>query len=417
MSAPAQHKQNIGKGDVNRLFSRSLSQWILFLPIVSLVMVTTQGCSVYLAAHQPSKKDLIVLERGTPRQNVAGELGVPIWSDNRNKNTVEIYKFKQGYSKSNRLGRTFFHAVADVFTLGIWEIPGTLIEKVGLRGTDMTAKVTYDAEGRVETSELFDAAGSDREGTVGVVVRSTAPDVRLRIPAKGWLAYAGRGAAPSAVRGANIGALPGVLCPLLFIPSCLAGMGGLVIGSVVGGIYGVAMAEPFSSMEQPESALQGALDDLKIQEAIRNRVIQDGRGLTVNSLILLTSQELIAAEIEHSYPVLHINGINTVVDLSEVTVELRAADSAVNPDRKLFLTVWCRLIRTVDGAEIESRLITDEIGRTRSVAEWVDQNAQAFREEVTLAAQRVAQNVVKDLFPDTHSEHDVHTLASQASNH
>ena len=33
----------------------------------------------------------------------------------------------------------------------------------------MTAKVSYDAEGRVQTSELFDANRSDREGTVGVV--------------------------------------------------------------------------------------------------------------------------------------------------------------------------------------------------------------------------------------------------------
>ena len=106
--------------------------------------------------------------------------------------------------------------------------------------------------------------------------------------------------------------------------------------------------------------------------------------------------------------------MNTVADLSEVTVDLRAADSAVNPFRKLFLTVWCRLIRTVDGAELDSRLITDEMGGTRSVAEWADQNAQAFREEVAQAAQRLAQQVVKELFSDTHSSNDVQAPASQA---
>src|SRR5262245_52842490 len=132
MSAPAQHKQNMSKGSANRLFSRSLDQWIFFLPVVSLVMVSAQGCSVYLAAHQPDPKDLTVLERGTPRHDVTAELGSPIWSEVRSKDRVEIYKFKQGSSsKSIRLGRTFFHAVADVFTFGIWEIPGTLIEKVG----------------------------------------------------------------------------------------------------------------------------------------------------------------------------------------------------------------------------------------------------------------------------------------------
>jgi hypothetical protein len=103
--------------------------------------------------------------------------------------------------------------------------------------------------------------------------------------------------------------------------------------------------------------------------------------------------------------------MNTVVDLSEITLELRAADSAVNPFRKLFLTAWCRLIRTVDGAELDSRLITDEMGGPRSVAEWADQNAQAFREEVAQAAQRLAQQVVKELFSDTHSSNDVQAHA------
>ena len=416
MSAPPLHKRSMGQGYGNSYFSRSLTQWIFFLPIVSVVMVSTQGCSVYLAAHQPDKKDLTVLERGTPRQDVAAELGAPIWSEDRNKDTVEIYKFKQGYSKSVKLGRTLFHAIADVASIGVWEIPGTLIEKVGLHGRDTTAKVSYDAEGRVQTSELFDATKLDqetltaREGTIGVVVRATAPDALLWIPAKGWLANAGRGAA----EGAEIGAIPGVLCPLYFIPSCLAGMGGAVIGSVVGSIYGAARAEPVSSWEQPESAFQAALADLKIQEAIRDRVIEYTRELTPNSITLLTNQELTAAEIEHSYPVLNSKGMNTVVDLSEVTVELQAANSAVNPFRKLFLTVWCRLIRTVDGAELDSRLVTDEMGGTRSVAEWTDQNAQVFREEVSQAAQRLAQQVVKQLFSDTHSPNDVQTPVSQA---
>jgi hypothetical protein len=421
MSARAQHKRSMGQGYGISHFSRPLTQWMFFLAIVCVVMVSIEGCSVYLASHQPDKKDLNVLERGTPRQDVEAELGSPISLEDRNNDTVEIYKFKQGYSKSVKLGRTLFHAIADVASIGVWEIPGTLIEKVGLRGTDMTAKVSYDAEGRVQTSKLFDATklGQEalearkgtRKGTIGVVVRPTAPDALLRIPAKGWLADAGRGAAG----GAGIGAIPGALClPFFpFPPSCLAGMGGAAIGSVVGSIYGAAKAESTSSWEQPESAFQGALDDLKIQEAVRDRVIQNARELTPNSITLLTNQELTAAEIEHSYPILDSKGVNAVVDLSDVTVELRAADLVVNPSRKLFLTVWCRLIRTVDGAELDSRLITDEMGGTRSVAKWADQNAQAFREEVTQAAQRLAQQVVKELLSDTPSPDDVQTPASQ----
>jgi hypothetical protein len=419
MPAPAQQKRSMHQGYGNRSFSRSLAEWIFFLPIVSVVMVSIQGCSVYLASHQPDKKDLTVLERGTLRQDVAAELGAPIWSEDRNKDTIEIYKFKQGYSKSVKLGRTLFHAVADVASIGVWEIPGTLIEKVGLHGTGMTAKVSYDAEGRVQTSELFDSTKlnqeplTDRKGTIGMVIRPTAPDALLRIPAKGRFANAGRGAA----NGAGIGAIPGgFLCPFGFIPSCLAGMGGAAIGSMVGGIYGAAKAETASSWEEAESAFQAALADLKMQEAIQDRMIQNAHELTPNSITLLTNQELTVAEIQHSYPALDCKGINAIVDLSDVTVELRPADSAVNPVRKLFLTVWYRLIRTVDGVELDSRVITDEMGGTRSVAEWADQNAQAFREEVAQATQRLTQQVVKELVSDTHASSQMQASASQALN-
>jgi hypothetical protein len=418
MSAPAKHKKTIGQGSESSYFPGLFISWIFFLPIVSLIMVSTQGCSVYLASHQPDKKDLTVLERGTPRQDVAAELGAPVSWENRSQGTVEIYKFKQGYSTSVKVGRTLFHAIADVASIGVWEIPGTLIEKVGLHGTDMTARVAYDAEGKVQTSELFDPtrlgqeAPTDRKGTIGVVLRPTAANALLQIPAKGWFANAGRGAA----NGAAIGAIPGVLCPIGFIPSCLAGMGGSAIGSMVGGIYGAAKAEQASSWEQAESAFQVALTDLKIQEAIRDRVIQNARELTPNSITLLTNQDLTTAEIEHSYPVLDIRGISTVVDLSDVTVELRAAESAVNPRRKLFLTGWCRLIRTVDGAELDSRLITDEMGGIRSVAEWTDQDAQTFRDEVTDASQRLAQQVVQELLSNTHPSNELQASGPQALN-
>lgn len=425
MSASAHNKRTGSPCHINGHHLMSLARWIVFLPLVVVGVLNLSGCSVYMAANQPGKKDLAVLEHGTPRQDVVAELGTPIWSEDRNQETVEIYKFKQGYSKPVKLGRTLFHAIADVASIGVWEIPGTLIEKVGLHGTDMTAKVSYGAEGRVQTSDLFDAtkleqeALTAREGTIGVVLRPTAPDVLLRIPAipaQGRLTHVGREAAKGAKKGALIGVWPGILCPLGFLPSCLAGAAGAVLGSIPGAIYGAATAEPAPSWDQAEPAFQMALADLKIQETM-GRVIQNARGLTANSIILLTDQELTGSEIERSYPALDSKGMNTVVDLSEVTVELRAPDRAISPFRRLVLTVWCRLIRTVDGAELDSRWITDERGGTGSVAEWADQDAEAFHEEVTQAAQRLAEQVIKELFSNSHSPNDVQTPAIQALSH
>jgi len=108
--------------------------------------------------------------------------------------------------------------------------------------------------------------------------------------------------------------------------------------------------------------------------------------------------------------------MNTVVDLNEVTVELRAPDKAISSFRRLVLTVRCRLIRTVDGAELDSRWITDERGGTGSVAEWADQGAVAFHGEITQAAQRLAEQVIKELFSNTRSPNDAYPSALPSVN-
>ncbi len=66
-----------------------------------------------------------------------------------------MFAFTQGYSKGTRAGRAFFHGVADVFTLGLWEVVGTPIELTAT-GTEMKVRVTYDEENRVKTVEFLE---------------------------------------------------------------------------------------------------------------------------------------------------------------------------------------------------------------------------------------------------------------------
>ena len=50
---------------------------------LSIVLVGTLlicSCSVYMAANQPAKKDLTVLEEGIHQSAVRAELGQPVWS-------------------------------------------------------------------------------------------------------------------------------------------------------------------------------------------------------------------------------------------------------------------------------------------------------------------------------------------------
>lgn len=88
------------------------------------------GCSVFMAAKQPEKKNIELLRIGTPRALLVSEFGLPISSSSLNGEKVEIFKFIDGYSAGAKAGRAVFHGAADIVTLGLWEIIGTPTEGV-----------------------------------------------------------------------------------------------------------------------------------------------------------------------------------------------------------------------------------------------------------------------------------------------
>jgi hypothetical protein len=117
--------------------------------LLLLLAVSASGCSVAMAAHQPSRKDTGLLSPGVPRNLVLAELGAPVTSDTKDGKRVEVFSFVQGYRKGVRIGRTVGHATADVLTLGLWEVAGTPTEVV-LDGTKVAYEVTFDANDKVE---------------------------------------------------------------------------------------------------------------------------------------------------------------------------------------------------------------------------------------------------------------------------
>jgi hypothetical protein len=121
--------------------------------IIAFVMVialfTQTGCSVFMAAKQPPKKNLGVLKEGTPRSLLLAEFGQPIATENKDGKKVDVFSFTQGYSKGAKTGRAVFHGAADVLTLGLWEVVGTPTE-AAFDGKKMAFEVTYDASEKVE---------------------------------------------------------------------------------------------------------------------------------------------------------------------------------------------------------------------------------------------------------------------------
>jgi len=142
------------------------------LPLLTLSLVaclSSSACSVYMAAKQPAKKDLAVLSPGTPRPLVLAELGQPVASTERGGETTDVFAFQQGYSAGAKATRAVFHATADVFTLGLWEVVGTPAEAI-FDGTEVKLEVVYDTQSNVKHVRAF--SGADLVGGIDAVIPS-----------------------------------------------------------------------------------------------------------------------------------------------------------------------------------------------------------------------------------------------------
>jgi len=122
--------------------------------------VLMSSCSVYMAATQPEKKNLSVLTVGTPQSLVRAELGHPVWSGKDAGFDVDVFQFVQGYSPGFKAARAIGHGVADVLTLGLWEIIGTPTELIA-NGTKIQGTITYDDQQRVKSVQLHDDKGNE----------------------------------------------------------------------------------------------------------------------------------------------------------------------------------------------------------------------------------------------------------------
>jgi hypothetical protein len=142
------------------------------------------GCAATMAARQPEMKNLAVLQPGMPRSRVIAELGPPLDTRPTDRGGVDVFAFKQGYTRANRTARALGHAAGTVVTAGFWEIAGIPLES-WFDGTDVKLEVFYGPGGEVEGVTVFE--GSEAFGGKilhpHVQLASTPPPLRQEITA------------------------------------------------------------------------------------------------------------------------------------------------------------------------------------------------------------------------------------------
>ena len=115
----------------------------------------SSGCAVVMAAKQPDYKNVELFKVGTPRGALLGEFGHPTATDTKPDGTkCDTFSFTQGYSGGAKAGRAFAHGVADVLTLGLWEVIGTPTEAI-FSGNTVGYQTCYDKDDRVQTVILL----------------------------------------------------------------------------------------------------------------------------------------------------------------------------------------------------------------------------------------------------------------------
>ncbi|QWD77709.1 hypothetical protein [Polynucleobacter sp. MWH-Svant-W18] len=119
------------------------------LAVMAAAVFLLGGCSVYMAAHQPTEKNIALFKVGTSRDALIAEFGVPVTSGVRNGKKYEIYRFKQGYSQGAKTARALVEGTADVFTLGVTEVISTPVEAIN-DGDLQVYEVTYDSNDCVD---------------------------------------------------------------------------------------------------------------------------------------------------------------------------------------------------------------------------------------------------------------------------
>jgi len=116
------------------------------------VMLALSGCSVAMALHGNPEPNFKAFAVGSSRQQVEIQLGKPVASQPLGEGKKkDSYRFEIGNSPNGHRATMNFYI--DLATIGLWELPGTIIE--AMMGHDEETRITYNAKDRVLAVEGY----------------------------------------------------------------------------------------------------------------------------------------------------------------------------------------------------------------------------------------------------------------------
>jgi hypothetical protein len=227
-------------------------------------------------------------------------------------------------------------------------------------------------------------------GSIGIVHAKFLPEAVLDLPAKGRV--------DGAVRGAGRGFLNWAEVPLRVGAEVLRGCNGKecgyvaigflaisaatgTVGAVIGGIQGSIRAIPGKEAGRIENATR-YLADLIIQETMWSRVLDAAMDHTAYRILPLPESGPDVPDNVADYRGLVSSGVDSVLEVSVLSVGFKGDRWGRNPPLSVFLQVRMRRYGTMDGTmaiqeEKEFRYRSEE----RSFSEWMADGAASMDRE------------------------------------
>lgn len=245
----------------------------------------------------------------------------------------------------------------------------------------------------------------DRVESVGVVSAKFLPEVVLDLPAKGRVDGAVRGAGrgflawagvPLRVGAEAMRGCSGQACGYVAIGMLAVATASGTVGAVVGGVEGAIRAMPAGEARRIEEATRH-LADLKIQETIRDRVLEEAEDASGCTVLAVPDAGPTATDCVVDYGGLAAKGVDSVVELSVLSVGFKGEKWGKRPPLSVFLMVRARRYRTEDGRMLEEKELSYR-SPERQFSAWMEDGAvhmeEAFETGYGELAEKIAGEVI-----------------------
>src|SRR4029077_4565739 len=145
--------------------------------------------------------------------------------------------------------------------------------------------------------------------------------------------------------------------------------------------WGTPSAEPAAKVEEKETALRVAMEELKVPETFRRCVTDRLPERTSTPGGRVSSEE----------------PASTILEVDVEQFGLDGPGLQINPSLSFVLIERPRLTRASDGPELYGHWLTYR-GQPRPLDDWVSQNAARLREEAARACRELAERLVDEVF-------------------